>query len=92
MRLSDYITEDNKDRCLKLRGLPFSCGVREIRDFFGDFRVSEKDVIIDMSHGQPTGYALVFLESADEAQRARKNLNKQNLRNRYIDVFFPEMK
>jgi len=51
VRLSDFITQENKFTCLKMRGLPFSADVRQIRDFFGDFRVAEKDVIIDKSHG-----------------------------------------
>lgn len=75
-----------------MRGLPYSADVRQIRDFFGDFRVSEKDVIIDRSHGQPTGYALVFLENDEEANRAKKALDKQYIGNRYVDVFFPEPK
>ena len=63
MRLSDFINDDNRYNCLKIRGLPYSADVRQIRDFFGDFRVAEKDVIIDKTHGQATGYALVILES-----------------------------
>lgn len=75
-----------------MRGLPFSADVRQIRDFFGDFRVAEKDVIIDKSHGQPTGYALVFLENEEEAQRAKKALDRQYVGARYVDVFFPDSK
>jgi hypothetical protein len=38
--------------------------VRQIREFFSDFRVAERDIIIDKAgHGQATGYALVILES-----------------------------
>lgn len=92
MRLTDFITEDNRFRCLKMRGLPFSADVRQIRDFFGDFRVAERDVIIDKQHGAPTGYALVFLESEEEAQRAKKALDRQFVGKRYVDVFFPEVK
>lgn len=92
MRLSDYITPDNSEKCLKLRGLPFSADIRQIRDFFGDFRVAERDVIIDLQNGRPTGYALVFLENGEEAKRAKKDLDRQHLGNRYVDVFFPSMK
>lgn len=90
IRLSDYITDDNRNRCLKMRGLPYSADVRQIRDFFGDFRVAERDVIIDKSHGQPTGYALVILENEEEAQRAKKALDRQYVGHRYVDVFFPD--
>jgi len=92
VRLSDFLTHENKHKCLKLRGLPFQAEVREIRDFFGDFRVAERDVIIDMSNGQPTGYALVFLENEEEAKRAAAALNGKNVGTRYVDVFFPDVK
>jgi RNA recognition motif-containing protein len=49
-------------------------------------------VIIDKSHGQPTGYALVFLENEEEAQRAKKALDRQYVGARYVDVFFPDSK
>jgi len=72
--------------------LPFSASVQEIRDFFGDFRLAESDIIIDLSDGRPTGYALVFLESEAEASRARSELNRKNLGNRYVDMIFPDLK
>ena len=62
-----------------MRGLPFSAGAREIRDFFIDFRVAERDIKIDLNNGRPTGYALVFFESQAEAMRARDELNKKYL-------------
>lgn len=46
---------------LKLRGLPFKATKAEIAAFFGDFNVDQSKVIIDISYGRPTGYALVFL-------------------------------
>lgn len=92
VRLSDFVNEGNRYRALKMRGLPYSVGVREIRDFFGDFRVSDRDIIIDMNNGRPTGYALVFLESEDEASRAKTDLNKQYLGSRYVDLNYPDLR
>lgn len=77
---------------LKMRGLPFSVSEREIRDFFQDFRVAERDIKIDMNQGRPTGYALVFFESTDEAERAKNTLNKQYLGSRYVDLSYPELR
>lgn len=53
-----------------MRGLPYSSSVRDIREFFNGFNVSESDITIDMSNGRPTGYALVFFESESETKRA----------------------
>lgn len=92
VRLSDYVTQDNRYRSLKMRGLPYSVGIREIRDFFGDFRVADRDIIIDMNNGRPTGYALVFLESEDEATRAKNDLNKKYLGSRYVDLNYPDIR
>lgn len=92
IHLSDYVKDDNKQRALKMRGLPYSVQVRDIRDFFADFRVSNSDIIIDMSNGRPTGYALVFFENESEASRAKDTLNKKFLGNRYVDLSFPDVK
>jgi len=51
VRLNDYITEVNKTSCVKIRGLPWTSTVKEIREFFADFRIRERDIIIDKSHG-----------------------------------------
>ena len=77
---------------VKIRGLPYSADERQIRNFFSDFRVSETDVIIDKAHGQPTGYALVYVGSEQEARRAIEALNHQYVGNRYVDVFSPDVK
>ena len=49
VRLSDFVNAENRFRAIKMRGLPFSANVREIRDFFEDFRVAERDITIDMN-------------------------------------------
>jgi hypothetical protein len=37
---------------VKIRGLPYTVEVRQIREFFGDFRIAESDIIIDKAgHG-----------------------------------------
>ena len=50
VRLSDYITEQNRHSTVKIRGLPFNTSVSEIRKFFADFRIAERDIILDKSH------------------------------------------
>ena len=91
MRLSDFITAENRLTCVKIRGLPFETSVREIRDFFGDFRIAERDIILDKAHGQMTGYALVFLTDEKEAERAKVTLDRQYVGASYVDVFTPDL-
>jgi heterogeneous nuclear ribonucleoprotein F/H len=73
--IPDYVTHENCKRSVKLRGLPYEATKCDIVKFFSDFEVIEKDVIIDMSRGKSTGYALVFLPSEEDAARAIKELN-----------------
>ena len=47
MHLSDFVTAENQMRSLKLRGLPYSATIEQIRAFFGDFMVRDEDIIID---------------------------------------------
>ena len=49
-------------------------------------------MIIDFADGRPTGYALVLLGSESEAERAKAELNKKSLGNRYIDINTPDLK
>jgi epithelial splicing regulatory protein 1/2 len=86
------VTEENCQRSLKIRGLPFSATANEIASFFGNFNVKEEDVIIDMSKGKPTGYALVFVNTAEDAQEAIKELQGKYIGNRYVDVFTPTVR
>ena len=92
VRLSDFVNAENQYTALKMRGLPFSVQEREIRDFFQDFRVAERDIKIDMNQGRPTGYALVFFENVDEAGRAKDSLNKKYLGSRYVDLSHPDLR
>lgn len=92
VRLSDFVNAENRFQALKMRGLPFSATTKDIREFFQDFRVAERDITIDLNNGRPTGYALVFFESDTEAQRAKDTMNKKYLGSRYVDLSFPELR
>lgn len=88
--MSSYITDQNHRRCVKLRGLPYQASGDDIVKFFRDTGsygyLSSGDIVIDMKMGRPTGYALVFLKTDSDAQRAIGELNKKHMGNRYIDV------
>ena len=59
--LNKYITEENKFRALRLRGLPYNVTKKDILSFFKDFPLSDSDVIFEVKEGRATGRALVFL-------------------------------
>lgn len=76
INLRNYLNDDNIDRAVKLRGMPFQCSAAEVIDFFKDFNVSNSDVVIEYRNGKMTGFGLVFLESQEEAERAIRELHR----------------
>ena len=91
VNLRSYLNEENVNRCVKLRGIPYQASQQDVKDFFGDFGVADDDVVIEMRQGKKTGFALVFLRSEQEVQRARQDLNKQYIGGRFIDVMVPRL-
>lgn len=78
----------NCDRWLRARGLPFSCGPEDVAAFFSGHAVSANDVI--MCNGpdrRPTGVALIRFQSAQAAEAARQSRHRQQIRNRYVELF-----
>ena len=40
--------------------------MRDVKNFFSDFNVTDDDIIIELRQGKKTGFALVFLQNEDE--------------------------
>lgn len=70
---------------LRLRGLPFSAGEEDIRSFLDGYPVQA--VHLGAKNGKPTGEAYVQLDTAEEAARAMKERQHENMGNRYIEIF-----
>ena len=68
-RLEDNVSEDNKEKCLVMRGLPFRITVEEIITFFKGFgNITEANIFIEENQdGERTGSALVIFKSEEEA-------------------------
>lgn len=60
-------------------------------EFFGDIKVDEENIHLEQRFGRKTGTGLVFLESEDDVQRARDELNRQYIGSRYVDVLIPRL-
>lgn len=82
------MTDANADRALRLRGLPWSATAREIVEFFDGYSIEESDIVIESKNGKPSGYALVFMKNAEDAKKARHELDRKNMGRRYVDVLF----
>lgn len=73
---------------LRMRGLPFSAGVEEIRNFFRDFKIQDHGVfVVNGADCRPTGESYVLFESEAEAERAFKALDKEKIGDRWIELF-----
>lgn len=62
LRLTSFITEENKNRIAKIRGLAWGVTKADIVIFFHEFGIAECDVVIELEEGKNTGYALVFMK------------------------------
>ncbi|XP_013780783.1 epithelial splicing regulatory protein 2-like isoform X2 [Limulus polyphemus] len=72
-----------------MRGLPFNSAVADILNFFQGFSelTSECIQLQRNGDGRPNGEALVTFSSRAEAERAIQEKNRQNIGNRYIELF-----
>ena len=48
VRCGDSLNEDNVERCVKLRGLPWATGKGQVLEFFEGFNIKKKDVTLDV--------------------------------------------
>jgi len=48
VRCSDAVNEDNVDRAVKLRGLPWAANKGTVLEFFEGFKLKKSDVTIDI--------------------------------------------
>ncbi|XP_076335363.1 epithelial splicing regulatory protein 1-like isoform X2 [Tachypleus tridentatus] len=72
-----------------MRGLPFNSVVADILNFFQGFPELTSDCIQLQRNtdGRPNGEALVTFSTRAEAERAIQEKNRQNIGNRYIELF-----
>eukprot|EP00245_Coleochaete_scutata_P014153 TRINITY_DN5962_c0_g1_i1.p1 TRINITY_DN5962_c0_g1~~TRINITY_DN5962_c0_g1_i1.p1 ORF type:complete len:458 (-),score=101.37 TRINITY_DN5962_c0_g1_i1:1011-2384(-) len=72
---------------IKMRGLPFNAGQREIMDFFEGYTIAQNGIHIALGPNErPTGEAYVEFTSTDEATRAMER-HRNNIGARYIELF-----
>lgn len=72
---------------VKMRGLPFRVTMQEIVSFFEGFDVIPDTINFGWDRmGRPSGEAWISFRTAEEAERAANNLNKQYIGNRYIEL------
>lgn len=75
--------------CLRMRGLPFSAGQKDILNFL----VNHADSVIGTVHiiynlqGRPSGEAFVQMQNPDQAHKCADDLHLKHMGERYIEVF-----
>uniref|UniRef100_A0A7I4A7R3 RRM domain-containing protein n=1 Tax=Physcomitrium patens TaxID=3218 RepID=A0A7I4A7R3_PHYPA len=87
MTVPQGLSDTSEHVCIKMRGLPYNAGQREIMDFFEGYSFLPNGIHIVMgATDRPTGEAFVEFMSSDEAQRAMER-HRQNIGSRYIELF-----
>uniref|UniRef100_A0A0K0D2X7 RRM domain-containing protein n=1 Tax=Angiostrongylus cantonensis TaxID=6313 RepID=A0A0K0D2X7_ANGCA len=76
------VTDDGK--VIRLRGLPFSATLQDVKDFFKGLNCEE--VVFGRTGGRPSGEAFVRLATREEAAKAL-DFNKEHMGSRYVEVF-----
>jgi RNA recognition motif-containing protein len=94
--LGAFLDEDNVDRAVKLRGLPFKTTVESILSFVkenseGFSYLTEKDVVQEVKEGKATGFALLFLKNDEDAEKAL-DLDHKEIGSRWVGVSAAEMR
>jgi hypothetical protein len=75
--------------CLRMRGLPFSAGQKDILKFLSthaDHVVGSVHIIYNLQ-GRPSGEAFVQLQNPDYAHKCANELHLRHMGERYIEVF-----
>jgi RNA recognition motif-containing protein len=94
--LSTFLNEDNVDRAIKLRGLPFRTTAANVLEFCksnceGLDYLEEKDVVMEVKEGKISGFALVFLKDEEEVDKALE-LDHKEIGSRWVGVSVAEMR
>lgn len=92
VRCGDSVNEDNVDRCVKIRGLPWAANKGTIIEFFEGFKIKKSDITIDIQGGKNSGFAVIVLASPEEQERACSELDKKTIGNRWIGVSPAELR
>jgi hypothetical protein len=92
VRCGDSVTEDNVDKCVKLRGLPWAANKGTVIDFFEGFTLRKGDITIDIQAGKNSGFAICVMKDEEEAQRAIAELDKKQINGRWIGVSAAELR
>lgn len=92
VRCSDSVNEDNVDRCVKLRGLPWAANKGTVLEFFEGFRINKSNIVIDIQGGKNSGFAIVILPNEEEAERACSELDRKTMGSRWIGVSPAELR
>mmetsp|Transcript_8716 Transcript_8716/g.28688 ORF Transcript_8716/g.28688 Transcript_8716/m.28688 type:complete len:294 (-) Transcript_8716:182-1063(-) len=72
---------------LKLRGLPFRISPEEIMQFFQGYQFVPGSLTLGQDNlGRPSGEGWIIFVSAEEAERAQRERNREYIGSRYIEL------
>lgn len=76
--MRNFVDEKNQDRVILLKNLPFSVEKKDIVQMFLQIQyLEDKDIVIEISQGRKTGFALITLKNSRQVQMARDDLDNQ---------------
>jgi len=70
---------------VKLRGIPYSATVEEVKDWLSEAADAIEVVIPDDRRGRPSGQAIAHFKTAEEANTVVREMHKRDMGARYIE-------
>mmetsp|Transcript_34450 Transcript_34450/g.40289 ORF Transcript_34450/g.40289 Transcript_34450/m.40289 type:complete len:477 (+) Transcript_34450:147-1577(+) len=72
---------------VRLRGLPFNATENELRTFADGFSIADPNGVLLLTHGDGRGEAYIRFTSQDVAVQFQKERNRQNVGERYVEIY-----
>uniref|UniRef100_A0A4W3IFD6 Heterogeneous nuclear ribonucleoprotein H3-like n=1 Tax=Callorhinchus milii TaxID=7868 RepID=A0A4W3IFD6_CALMI len=85
----NFVPEMEEHFVVRVRGLPWSCTVDEVLNFFSDCKIVNGTSGIHFTYlkeGRPSGEAFIQLETEDDVKNALAK-DRESMGHRYIEVF-----
>jgi len=75
-------------RILRLRGIPFQCGIPDVMAFLTEYGVDESQIVMGINNqGRPSGESYVAFASEEYAAHALQSKQRGLIGTRYVELF-----
>lgn len=82
-----YLVADDDFVAVKIRGLPYQVRYEEVSEFFRDYNIIDRSVVLGKGHdGRKNGFGAILFESETEAKEAMQALQGKYVGSRFVEL------